>query len=161
MIKRHSILWTLCCVLVASAALDAQELKVINTEGRVTTITASQITSLPHVTADVIDHNTPAKFEGVPLSAVLALAGIQLGDTMRGPRLTEVLLVGAADGYHVAYALAETDPAFAVHEIILADKRDGKPLAPKEGPSRIVAPGDKRPARWIRQVTEMKIIAAQ
>ena len=52
----------------------------------------------------------------------------------------------------------------ATREIILADKRDGKPLAGlagKEGPFRIVAPGDKRPARWIRQVASMKVVAVK
>jgi hypothetical protein len=72
-----------------------------------------------------------------------------------------LLFVSASDGYHVAYALAEIDPTFAVREIILADKRDGRPLGPKEGPYRIVAPGDKRPARWIRQVTELKVTAVK
>src|SRR5208282_1315454 len=42
-------------------------------------------------------------------------------------------LVGAADGYKVVFAHAEIDPAFGVREIILADKRDGKPLDAKEG----------------------------
>jgi hypothetical protein len=51
------------------------------------------------------------------------------------------------------------DPAFAVREIVVADKRDGKPLDLREGPLRIVAPGDKRPARWARQVTTLRVIA--
>jgi hypothetical protein len=68
-----------------------------------------------------------------------------------------VLLVEAADGYKVVYALAELDPAFASREIILADKRDGKPLDAKEGPFRIVAPGDKRPARWAHQITTLRV----
>jgi hypothetical protein len=86
------------------------------------------------------------------------MAGIQFGDAMRGPRMTEAVLVEAADGYKVVFALAEFDPAFATREIILADKRDGKALDAKEGPFRIVAPGDKRPARWIRQVTTLRLI---
>jgi hypothetical protein len=69
------------------------------------------------------------------------------------------LLVEAADGYRVVFALAEIDPAFATREIILADKRDGKALDAKEGPLRIVAPGDKRPARWVRQVVTLRLIA--
>jgi hypothetical protein len=40
-------------------------------------------------------------------------------------------------------------------------KRDGKPLSDKEGPFRIVAPDEKRPARWVRQVTALKIREAQ
>jgi len=95
------------------------------------------------------------------LSALLSAGGIQLGDALRGPRMTEVLVAGAADGYRVAFALAEVDPAFAVREIILADKRDGKPLDAKEGPFRIVASGDKRAARWVRQVIELKLTAVK
>jgi hypothetical protein len=75
--------------------------------------------------------------------------------------MSEVLLVSAADGYKVAFALAEVDPAFAAREIMLADKREGKPLDAKQGPFRVVAPGDKRPARWIRQVTELRIVAVK
>ena len=119
---------------------------------------------LPRTTISFLESSvpdTPAKFDGIPLSAVLSFAGVPLGDALRGARLTEVLLVSASDGYHVAYALAEIDPAFAVREIILADKRDGKVLGPKEGPYRVLAPGDKRPARWIRQVTELKVTAVK
>ncbi len=75
--------------------------------------------------------------------------------------MTEALLVEATDGYKVVFALAEVDPAFATREILLADKRDGKPLEAKEGPLRIVAPGDKRPARWVRQVTTFRIVAVK
>jgi hypothetical protein len=75
--------------------------------------------------------------------------------------MSDVLVVGAIDGYRVAFALAETDPAFATREIILADMRDGKPLDAKEGPLRVVAPGDKRPARWVRQVSTLRIVAAK
>ena len=159
--RRCRILCALSFVAAVAVGLHAQTLQVINADGHSTTVTAAQIASLPHVTVEVSDHDTRAKFEGVPLSAVLSLTGIPLGDTLRGPRLTEVLLVSASDGYQVAYALAEIEPAFAVREIILADERDGKPLGPKEGPYRIVAPGDKRPARWIRQVTELKVRAVK
>jgi hypothetical protein len=97
----------------------------------------------------------------VSVSAVLALAGVQFGSTMRGSRLAEALLIEAADKYEVVFALAEFDPNFTSREILLADRRDGKPLDAKEGPWRIVAPGDKRPARWIRQVTSFKIVAVK
>jgi hypothetical protein len=134
---------------------------VVDGDGHSTNVTAAQVENLPHVTVDTSDHDKPAQFRGVALSALLSMAGIQLGDSMRGPRMTEALLVEAADGYKVVFALAELDPAFASREIILADKRDGKPLDAKEGPFRMVVPGDKRPARWIRQVTTLKVIAVK
>jgi len=56
---------------------------------------------------------------------------------------------------------ADLDPAFATREILLADNRDGKPLHSREGPFRVVAPGDKRPGRRIRQVTTLRIIVVK
>lgn len=147
-----------CCFLFAVTALSAQTLQVTDTEGHATTLSATQIATLPRSTVKVLDHDKPAEFEGISLASVLSLAGVQMGDKLRGPRMTEVLLVEAADGYKVAFALAELDPAFAVRDIIVADKRDGKPLDAKEGPWRVVAPGDKRPARWVRQVTSLRLI---
>ena len=143
------------------ATAVAQTLTVTTADGRSATLTVAQISAAAHVTIAADDHGAQTKFEGVPLATVLTMAGIQLGDSLRGARLTEVLLVTAADGYKVSFALAEADPVFATREIILADKRDGKPLDAKEGPFRIVAPGDKRPARWIRQVTELKVVAVK
>lgn len=149
-----------CCLLFAHG-LWAQTLQIIDAEGHSTTITAAQIAGSPHVTLNVLDHDVPAQFGGVPLATLLSIAGVQLGDKLRGPRMAAALLVEAADGYKVVFALAELDPAFATREIILADRRDGKPLDGKEGPLRIVAPGDKRPARWVRQVTSLKVMSVK
>ncbi len=156
-----SSMFLFALIVVIAATAHAQTLTITTADGHSTILSAAQIASLPHVAISTDDHGTAAKFEGVPLAAVLTTAGIQLGDTLRGSRLTEVVLASAADGYKVAFALAELDPAFATREIILADKRDGKPLDAKEGPFRIVAPGDKRPARWIRQLTELKVVAVK
>jgi hypothetical protein len=132
MTKLRSLLgFALGCFLMVFPAARAQTLQVINVDGHSAAITAAQIAALPHATVNVRDHDKDAQFEGVPLALVLSMAGIQLGDALRGPRMAEVLLVEAADGYRVVFALAEIDPAFATREIILADKRDGKLLDAK------------------------------
>jgi len=156
-----TFLSTALFVLALVPGVMAQSLQVVRLDGTSTTLTAAQIAGAPHVTVDVKDHDTAAQFEGVALSAVLALAGVQSGGAMRGPQLSQALLVEASDGYKVVFALAEIDPDFATREILLADKRDGKPLDAKQGPFRIVAPGDKRPARWARMVTALRIVAVQ
>jgi hypothetical protein len=158
-----AIFWLLFVAGLPASVLSAQTLQIVDAEGHSTNFTAAQIANLPHATVQAHDHAGDAQFDGVPLSTLLPAAGIALGDTLRGPRMAEVLLVSAADGYKVAFALAELDPAFATRQIILADKREDKPLDAKnkEGPFRIVAPGDQRPARWIRQVTELRIIAVK
>jgi len=143
--KRRILLFGIvfCLVLVAPAL--ALSLQVLDIEGQTTTLTALEVLNMPHTTVKLIDHDVPAQFEGIPLANVLVSAKIQLGDTLRGQRMTEVLVVEAADSYRVAFALAELDPAFAARDIVLADERDGKPLDAKQGPLRVVAAGDKRP----------------
>jgi hypothetical protein len=65
---------------------------------------------------------------------------------------------GAADGYHVVLALAETDPAMRPNRIILADRCNGAAMAAPEGPFRMVVEGDLRPARSARQVTSIAVV---
>jgi hypothetical protein len=148
----------MCGVLTFCLQLAGQTLQITDESGHSTSFSPAEISKLPHVTVDVKDRDTPARFEGVPLSALLSSVGIPMGDKLKGPLLAEGVLIEAADGYKVLFALAEFDPAFATREIILADKRDGRPLDGKEGPFRVVAPSDKRPARWIRQVATMKVV---
>jgi len=114
--RRYLSVYVTCGFSFFVAALSAQTLQIINTEGRSTSISAAQIANAPHVTVDVHDHDAPARFEGVPVSALLTMSGIQLGDAMRGSRMAEVILVEAADGYKVAFAVTEFDPAFATRE---------------------------------------------
>ncbi|MGH7995422.1 MAG: hypothetical protein ACREFX_03620 [Opitutaceae bacterium] len=58
------------------------------------------------------------------------------------------------------FAVSEFDGAFGNRTILLVDRQAGRPLAPGEGPWRLVCPGDKRPARWARMVIELDVIGA-
>jgi hypothetical protein len=100
-------------------------------------------------------------FVGVTLKALLEKASVTFGETLRGKRLASCLLVEAADGYRVVIALPEIDSAFTDKQILLAFSRNGKDLDQKEGSYRLVIPDEKRMARWVRQVTSMKIVDVQ
>jgi hypothetical protein len=67
------------------------------------------------------------------------------------------VIARAPDGYQVLFSLAEFDSAFSDRVILLADRRDGKPLDSHEGPLRIVVPADKRKARSIRGVNALEV----
>ena len=62
-----------------------------------------------------------------------------------------------ADGYKVVYALPEFDPDFTDGLILIADRKNGEALPPKEGPLRMVVPWEKRQARWVRQLTVLRV----
>jgi hypothetical protein len=121
-------------------------------------LTAPEFARLPRQKVRAKDHQgKEADFEGVPLVEVLKASGVKFGQDLRGPALATYLVVEAADGYRAIFALPELDPAFSDRVILLADRRDGKPLDGKEGPLRVIVPGEKRHARWVRQVIALKI----
>ena len=154
-------------VLLLSAALaQCQQLTIQTEGGKQTVLARSDIESLPHVkvaTHASENHGSEnnATFEGVALKTVLEKAGVEFGHSMRGKRLASCLLVEAADGYSAVIALPEIDPDFTDKQIVLAFLQDGKPLDAKAGPYRIVIPDEKRMARWVRQVTTLKIVDVQ
>jgi hypothetical protein len=141
-----------------AAVGSAQELTVQNESGATIKLTLAEIAALPHEAVTVEDHGKSVRFEGVPLRLVLEKADVTFGDSLRGKRLAECLLVEAADGYRVVFALPELDPGFTDRVILLADKADDRPLDNKEGPFRIIVPGEKRMARWARQVMTLKVV---
>jgi DMSO/TMAO reductase YedYZ molybdopterin-dependent catalytic subunit len=125
-------------------------------------LTADDLAKLPRRSLQAKAHDgKEAMFDGVELADVLKLAGVKFGEQLRGKELAMFLVVSAADGYHAVFALPELDHAFTDRIVILADRRDGKPLAEKEGPLRIVVPDEKREARWVRQVVTFTIRRAE
>jgi DMSO/TMAO reductase YedYZ molybdopterin-dependent catalytic subunit len=115
--------------------------------------TLDDLAALPRREVRARDRDgTEVTFAGVALVDLLRLAGVPLGEKLRGSNMALYLLVDAADGYRVVFALPELDPAFTERVVLLADHRDGQPLAAAEGPLHLVVPDEKRQARWVRQV---------
>ena len=111
-----------------------------------------------HQSGQVDDQGRRAMYDGVPLTEILRRAGVAIGRApVRGTALTSVVFVIGLDGFHAVFALAELDPASTDQRVLLADTRDGRPLSGDEGPLRIVAPGDKYPARWVRHVVRLTV----
>jgi hypothetical protein len=161
--KRLSCFWALLFALVfTGTALPGQQLTIQTDSGKQVLLSRTDLEGLPHIKVTASEHSSaPVNFEGVTLKSVLEKAGVAFGESMKGQRLTNCLLVGAADGYRAVIALPELDPAFTDKQTLLVFLRDGKPLGEKEGPYRIVIPDEKRMARWVRQVTTLKIVDVQ
>jgi hypothetical protein len=106
-------------------------------------------------------HEKKLQCEGVSLTALLRAAKALPAEPLRGaPRLASYVLVTARDGYRAAYSLAELDPTLGNRKVLLVDRCDGKPLDDADGPLRLIAPEDARPARWVRQVQSIAVVAA-
>lgn len=121
-------------------------------------LSAEDLERMPRQTVEARDHDGRlVRFTGVTLTQILKAAGAPLGEKLRGPLLSRVLLVQAADGYRAVFALPELDPAFTDSVVLLADRRDGQSLAAGEGPLRLVVAHEKRQARWVRQVKVLTV----
>jgi hypothetical protein len=121
-------------------------------------ISAATLQGLPRQTISATDeHGNTAQYSGVALRDVLTQQGVPTGEALRGPVMTRVVVVDAADGYRVVFSLSELDPGMTDRVVLIADERDGTPLSAHEGPFRIIVPGEKRGARWIRQVTSVDV----
>lgn len=97
-------------------------------------------------------------YEGVLVGEILKRAGATVGGEMRGMAMATYVVASASDGYRVVFSLAELDPAMTASEVIVADTVDGKPLFAYQGPFRIVAPRDARPARSIRMLQRLEVV---
>jgi|HubBroStandDraft_6_1064221.scaffolds.fasta_scaffold46772_2 hypothetical protein len=125
-------------------------------------VDTSALHQLPRVEVRTTDPHDPSQeivYAGTPLMEVLKAGGLLLDSGMAGIRdtIAMTVLVAASDGYRVAFALAELQPELSDRVILLADTKDGQPLPPREGPFRIIVPGEKRPARWVRQVSSVTV----
>ena len=123
------------------------------------TVTAQDLKNMPRNTMRVENpHSQKTEvYEGVPLAILLQKAGVPAGEQIRGAVLATYVVVDAADDYRVVFSLAELDSGFMDSEVLLADTMDGAPLGPGLGPFRLVAPHEKRPARWVDMVRSITV----
>ncbi|HJR74678.1 MAG TPA: molybdopterin-dependent oxidoreductase [Luteimonas sp.] len=121
---------------------------------------AATLAKLPRERARAEAHGKSLDCEGVALDALLRASGALPADKLPGPQLARYVLVDARDGYRVLYSLAELDPGTGKRRVLLADRCNGAPLGEDDGPLRLIAPEDARPARWVRQVKSITVVTA-
>lgn len=97
-------------------------------------------------------------FKGVRLSDHLRAHEAPNGPKLRGASLTKYVLAEARDGYKAIFSLPEIDPEFTQKTVLVAFQMDCKMLPVGDGPFRLVVPADKKHARWIRQLTSIRIL---
>jgi hypothetical protein len=145
-------------LLISIALCQSQTTLVVQgVGGKSVTLSIADLANLPRQTVKAMDHGNPATFEGVLLADVLAKVDLPLGEKFHSTGASYYLVVEAKDGYRATFAWAELDSTFMDRSVYVATKRDGKPLSDKDGPFQLVVPGEKRAARWVRQVTALRI----
>ncbi|MFD1258615.1 molybdopterin-dependent oxidoreductase [Mucilaginibacter terrae] len=123
------------------------------------TLTKAMFANMKQVVVMAKAHDEKVhRYSGVPLTDILAKAGVMMGDSAKKKTIMTYIVVTAADNYKAIYTLPEIDLLFANRTIILADRTDKKPLPSESGPFQIIVPGEKKHARWMRQVTSIHVV---
>ena len=161
---RLFILQALCFAVNvhAQTAGTSTELKISGDVSTALTLSAADLKKLPRKTLSVMNPHEKKNetYEGVTLQEILNRAGVPQGEQMRGPAMASYVVAEAEDGYRVVFSLAELEPGIGNAEVIVADTLDGAPLGVKQGPFKLVAPHDKRPARWVRMLKSITVVRA-
>ncbi len=145
--------------MTAQVAAPAETLKITFGD-KSATWTVATLAALPHVTVTVHNEHTKADetYSGVPLIALLAPLGVS--EHPRGKDLRLYVVAEGSDLYEVVYASGEITPDVSSSTVMVADTENGKALA-ADGPLKLIATGEKRPARWVRNLVAIKVFAAE
>lgn len=140
--------------------IKSSSLDLIGVNGERVMLSAAELANLPRQTVTVHNPHTKADetYQGVELSLLLERIGAPLGSKLRGKALAMYVVAEGTDQYRAIYSLAEVDPAFHSGTVIVADRENGQPIA-KDGPFKIVNTEDKRPARWVRNLASIQLVA--
>jgi hypothetical protein len=149
------------CVTAGTLVAQSPALRVDVASGRSLSFSLDDFRSMPRNRATVDRQGGMVTYEGVRLVELLRRAGLDVGRApLQGAAVTSVLVAAGADGYEAVFALAELDPVDAQARVLIADTRDGRSLTADEGPLRLVAPGDRYPVRWLRNVVRVTVLPA-
>lgn len=150
---------TLAAQGAAPEAAPATTLKIGGDVKTPLSLMPDELKSMPRSQVEVEDEDGRiVKYEGVLVAELLKKAGAPLGSELRGNAMATYVTAVATDGYRVVFSLAELDPAMTSNQVIIADTVDGKPLFGYQGPLRIVAPKDSRPARSLRMLERLDVV---
>ena len=146
--------------VAAQSPARGGELRITGAVSIPLTLTVSDLKRMPRKRLSVVNphENKKETYEGVLLEDILRKAGVPQGENMRASAMATYVVAEAEDSYRVVFSLAELDSGIVDSEVIVADTMDGAPLGSKQGPFRLVAPHEKRPARWVRMLKSITVV---
>lgn len=142
--------------------MPSTQLTIRGLDGTSVTLTPETLAALPHKTVSVYNAHTKANetYSGVALTDLLKKVGTPDGENVKGKVFLTGVVAEGTDHYEVLYALAEVDPSIHTGDVIVADSMNGHSLE-KDGVFKLVSTEEKRPARWVRNLARIAVVAVQ
>lgn len=146
----------------SAPSVPSTHLTIKTYDGKTLTLSPNELAALPHKSVTVFNAHTKAKetYSGVPLADLLSKVDVPLGENVRGKLFLVGVVATGTDSYSVLYSLAEVDPAIHTGDVIVADTLNGQKLD-KDGMFKMVSSEERRPARWVRNLTSVSVIKVE
>jgi hypothetical protein len=122
--------------------------------------TPATLAALPRKTITVWNEHAKVNqtYSGVELIELLKPLGV--AEKPHGKDLRLYVAAEGADGYVAVYSIGEVTPDLHDGTVLVADTLDGKAIG-GSGPLQLVATGEKRPARWVRNLAAIRVKTAE
>jgi hypothetical protein len=130
--------------------------------GKSTVLTMADLQAMPQITLKVHNghSNEDETYTGVPMSALLAKFGLTLANGGAHKVYHSYVKAEGTDKYWVLYSATELEPEIATWDSLVAITVNGHPIV-QNGDFRMIAGGERRPARWVENLSSLTIVTVE
>jgi hypothetical protein len=135
---------------------------VLTVDGKATTLSVAELSAMPQKTVNVYNEHmkTDETYTGVLLGDLLAKYGLPVDKTTHQKMLRSYIVAEGMDKYWVLYSVTEVEGSEHNGDVIVATSIGGKPLG-EDGQFKLVDSEDKKPQRWVRNLSAITVKSAQ
>ena len=134
----------------------------VTVDGKTTTVTLAELEAMPQRALTVRNGHSGVDemYTGVGTDVLLAKFGL----TLEGPGAKRVyhsyLKAEGTDKYWVFYSATELEAGMRTTEALVALRLNGKALE-ADGAFKLVVAGEKKPARWVRNLAGLTVVTVE
>ena len=135
---------------------------VVTLDGKSTTLTLDEVKAMPQRTLTVRNGHSSVDetYTGVGLSDLLAKFGLTLDGVGAKRVYHSYVRAEGTDKYWVLYSTSEVETGLRTTDAIVALTLNSKPLE-ADGAFKMVAAGEKKPARWVRNLAALTVVTVE
>lgn len=134
----------------------------VSVNGKATTFSGADLKAMPQKTVTVHNEHTKAEetYSGVLLSDVLAKCGFMADQAHHRELLRSYIVAEGTDKYRVLYSAVEVEGSAHTGDVLVATALNGKELG-ADGQFKLIDTADKKPQRWVRNLTGITVRTAE
>ncbi len=106
--------------VLLSYSISAQKLRIFGEVQQEINLDAQTLSKYPSSNFEIKDKDQSKTYNAVGVYELFKVAGVTLGNQLRGESLSKYVVAKASDGYEVVFALTEFDPEFTDSPILIA-----------------------------------------